>query len=266
MLRMIQLLLGSMAFVLSGCIYLPIIEPEPYKEDQLTLVHVGDTTRQELVDTFGPEYIERDGSSIWIYGLKRHVGYLILIGKPPSAFYIDDYQFIVVEFEQDIVKSFELMEDVFGCSSTGICLHSGWKYTESGLLTDDQVLVASRRNDDRMSKEFQNVRDKCSLYVYQEYPFGRVAVDSLKNVLIDDETYIHVLIHHGRFSITAAHSLDRKGKEIVTEHFECAPEGGPLFVKVADKAWSWGLNPTITAVGQDVGREAIMKRSLILPP
>ena len=96
---MARFLLSIMFILLFGClpIYLPTIEPEPYKDEELAEVRIGQTTRQEIKDLFGSNYIERNNGSIWIFGEKRHVGYFFLIiGYYGGGDYIDDHQFVVV--------------------------------------------------------------------------------------------------------------------------------------------------------------------------
>lgn len=272
---MIRIIVVTIIFTLGGCIpiYLPIIEPEPWKEDELGEIIVGQSSRQEVLELFGSNYIERDDGSIWILGEKRHVGHLTVIFLTGiAADYLDDYQFIVVEFDRDVVKGIEIVEDLggivnrlAGCSSTGLCLRRGWHHAEKGLYTGDVVLISTIGSDDKAAKTFASISEKCALYVYQDYAVGRVGVASSRNILIDDSTYIYVLLEPGSHTVTALHGYDRKGKQIVKYEITCKADE-IVFLEIYDKSFNWGLNPTVKRVDIDTARKALSKRSLILPP
>jgi hypothetical protein len=181
---------------LSGCI-IPSFSKEPYQEEEIRQVHPGETSREAIVKLFGQPDVTRENDTIWIYGKVRTAA--ILLGKGFAI--ISDFQFLAVEFEQNVVKSFELVEDAYGCSSTGICMPHGFsvrgnvRYT----LTPDLTVIASKREDDQLAKRFQSVSGQCSIYIYQKYPVARVAVHSFRNVLIDYNSYLlFLLVYAGK--------------------------------------------------------------------
>jgi hypothetical protein len=255
------------AFLLvSACLYIPIIEPEPYSDDLLNSLEVGKTTKYEVKKTLGTKHLSRRDNSVWVYGEVIKAGYMIVVARGGGAGWIEDFQFLVLEFSNDILKSFELVEKKNGCSSSGICLDIGYMREEEERQYNDLSLVTSKGIDDKAAKELQGIRGFCSVFIYQEYPLGRIAIDDLKNILFSEKAYIHKLIKPPKFSVTAIHRLDWRGEDIVMETFECESGASPLFVKVSDKALRWGLNPTIEIVEPNVGRKSILKRRLILLP
>jgi hypothetical protein len=62
-----------------GVANLPTPEKEPYQEEQIARIHPGETTRDEIIETFGRPDVVRANNTIWIYGESRHVAYGIVI-------------------------------------------------------------------------------------------------------------------------------------------------------------------------------------------
>lgn len=257
--------------LLSACIYIPAIEPEPYKDVNLDSIDLGKSTRADIVKLLGEPDITRRDDSIWIYGQDRDVGFLILLLKPGYAGFMRDFQFLVFEFNQDYVKSFDLVEEGLGCSTSGICLAAGWGPTgrrpdlDEWVLVNDLTVVVSGGEDDKTAKKFHGIPDKCAFYIYQKYRGGRAAVGSIRNVLMAEKAYLYVVLTPGIHPVTAMQRNDWSKEIFVSEELECE-SGDVLFVKIAEKSWSWGRQPMITVVDSNVGREAILKRNLILLP
>jgi hypothetical protein len=81
--------------LLSGCIYVPWYDPEPYQVDKLNRIKPHETTREQIVELFGQPGTSRKGGTIWIYREDRYLGTLLAKGIFP----IHDDQFLIVEFE-----------------------------------------------------------------------------------------------------------------------------------------------------------------------
>jgi hypothetical protein len=128
--------------LLSACIYIPApIEPEPYEGVNFDSIEPRKSTRTEVVELLGEPAITRREDSIWLYGRSRDVGYVVtLLGEGGR---VKDHQFLVFEFNQDYVKSFELVEEGLGCSSNGICLAHAWRlpYQISGVPAELTLMV-----------------------------------------------------------------------------------------------------------------------------
>ena len=264
---MLRIILIAMLSSFSGCIYIPRSEPEPFQDRELARIHPGKTTREELVELFSDPGVIRDNGAIWIYGKARRVAYVA--GMYPigniSAGYINNEQFLLVEFEHNTVEHFELVEKTGDCSSTGICLDYGWHHSQQDFYTDDRVLVASKREDDQIAKEFQGVSDKCSLYVYKiKYPLQPITIDSTRNLLLSPTTYLYLPLEPG------AHKITTTGYEggIIEKQIDCKT-GSLVFVELSgDPVWKLWVKRdfVIKTVDEDVGRKAVSDMNLILLP
>ena len=104
------LLICLLGGILSACIVVPWFEPEPFQEGELTDIIAGATTRDQVIDAFGQPTVSRENGTMSIYGEPRHVAFWLLLGKTDIGMgFVDDFQFLVVEYEQDTVKSIELV-------------------------------------------------------------------------------------------------------------------------------------------------------------
>ena len=97
------LLIGCSMVGLVGCI--PFFHSEPYKDKQLIEIKTGETSRDEMVLLLGQPEIARENDAIWIYG-RRDLA-LVLVSPIPSFVY--DHQWLIVEFEDEVVKRYQLM-------------------------------------------------------------------------------------------------------------------------------------------------------------
>lgn len=260
--NVLRVVLGALVFALSGCIYLPIIEPEPYKQDQLGKIHIGKTTRQEIVDMFGREGVARNSDSVWIYGQSRHVGYLIIIipmAKEMPHGYLEDYQFFVLEFDHDIVSHMEFIETAEGCSSTGICLvHHVLDRADRRL--SDKSIISSEREDDHLAKAFLSVPDMCSLYIYTRSSVASIEMDSNPVIFISNETYLHFLLKPG------AHKLRAIGPQrAITEQVIDCLEDEIIFVEQYLETGIFTKNKLVIEITEEsIGRDAILSKNLVL--
>lgn len=271
---MLRIMLIVLVVHFSGCV-IPTLEEEPYQTGDIVTVHPGETARDVILKLFGEPNVSREHDAIWLYG-EYHSSALVVTGVGSwNVFSVEDYQFLVVEFEKDTVKSIELVEDRFGCSSSGICLRYGWripKFFDKGespgiwiSMLNQNAIVASERADDKLAKEFQKISNKCSLYFYQEYEVGRVTVDSIRNIFISEGTYLYLLLEPGWHRIMSTHGEEFNKHEFVEKRFEC--RGGEIvFVEFAEKPWSWGTKPIINVVDHESGGRAIKRRNVILFP
>lgn len=261
-----KILMALPALVLSGCIYIPIIEPEPYQKEELSEITAGKTTRQELERIFGDTRIEREDGSIWVYREVRRVGYM-LMGS--GSGWVPDYQFLVAHFDGKTLQKFELIEDRDACSVSGICLHMGWTYSDTDQdQIDDWTLITSKRDDDVNAKLFLPVHDACMFYIYMDSITARVSFGDVRNVLMDYNSYLLTKGQPGKHSLEASmYYLARLSRQSDTVSKEVSCNAGDIkFLEVSDKPWKWGLNPEIKQMDSDIGRKAIRERRLILLP
>lgn len=276
---MTRFLLALVFVSLLGCIpiYIPTVEPEPYSDEQLAEVRIGQSTRQEIKDIFGTNYVERNNGSIWIFGEKRNVGYYVLIiAYYGGSDYIEDKQFIVFEFEDDLVKSADFIEDPNDCSSSGVCLNHAWHDDEKVLK--DPVIVSTLGRDDKTAKSFASVVDACSIYAYNLYQYfaaRRIELDDSLATLINGRTYLHLLLEPGIHSLSILDTfpaddalsdistINHEAEKNPSFNFTCEP-GDIFFLEIDDATEEHWSNPTIRKVDIDRARDAIANRSLIL--
>jgi hypothetical protein len=252
--------------LLSGCIYIPWYEPEPYQEEKLNKIKPRETTREQIVELFGQPGVSRKEGTIWIYSEDRYLGTLIGKGIVP----IVDDQFLIVEFEQDTVQYFELVEKMggiwrSGCSSNDICL------VPRGEDSSDWS-VASSGDDDKKSKQFQEEVDKCSvyIYIYRTYTHYSLSMGSLKNIHLGNGAYINTFLQPGMHSLTVDYQLSKGHEQSLHGKFEisCVARS-KRYIKITLKGrWGW-KQPNkimITEEDEDSGRKAVEKRFLVIFP
>ncbi len=256
------------ASFLSACIYIPTFEEEPYKEEDRVAVQIQQTTREQVIALFGQPTVSRENDQIWIYNEARLKGIIWIL--PDKLAPHLDFQFILIEFENDIVSNIEYIEDVIGfsknsgCSSSGICLRSGF-------LGEDpsEMLITSKGEHDRMAKGFRQIPEMCSLYIYTEELGAKVEIDSKLHFMIDD-TYFHALFQPGIKTIVypalppQAFGGFYMPREVIERlQFECQA-GSIKFLELQYDAPFWRrFRFYITQVDDETGRQAIMDKQEI---
>ena len=259
-------LILSFLLQLSSCIVMPSPGKEPYQETELAKVQPGETTRDEVFRLFGQPHVTREENAIWIYGDSRSIAVGITYLPLPAIGTFYDSQWIVIEFDADTVNTFDFVEDAHGCSSTGICLISGWRQThveKDILFPSDQVVIASKRNDDKRAKAFQPVQGGCSVYVYTEIYQTRFDINSIK-AEVTRATYF-------RISVEANPTLKwiTPLGGVVEQQIACGI-GNMVFLKLDFETSGWHVwsssEVRIKEVDPEKGQGAILKRSLILLP
>jgi hypothetical protein len=262
---MIRLILTVLMVHLSGCLAIPVPHEKPYKEKEADIarIHTGETSRQEILAVFGHPDLHRDNSMVWIYGDSVIDGHITM---SMASFYSWDYQLLVAEFEQDTVKSFELVEDKLGCSASGICLPYGWD-GEPPMLRQDHAIVASKRQDDLQAKKFQGNPEKCSLYAFlnRKHRRGNVRIDSNQTAGLEKNTYLHLSLDPGSHRMKAG-IFEKRGEYRWDERSVSCDSGDVLFIEIIEGPKNLGRKPKMEAVEQRAGRKAIKSRYLVLLP
>ncbi|MEP1472050.1 MAG: hypothetical protein ABJK25_13835 [Halieaceae bacterium] len=255
---------------ISGCIVVPVVELEPYQNGVTEEIIARETSREEVINILGKPSVTRENDRIWIYAEARHLAYFFVLGKIPSGDFVDEYQFVVMEFDQDTVKSYEIIENSWGCSSSGICLESGWHYSNQQLVPEETI-ISNRGRDDQEAKNFNSDTDKCSLYVYTtggEAVAGRlfVDIDAIPATVISSGLYLYSRIQPGQHSILFRSVFG----EIQKHQIECE-RGDVLFVELYMKRiHKFSFRPRVRhevhskLVNYDKGSKAIEQRHLVV--
>jgi hypothetical protein len=246
--------------MVSGCLIIPVPAPEaePYDPNFLAKLEKEQASREEVVEAMGEPNLARETDSIWIYGKSRRLSYFAGVSVTGAgAGTIEDFQFVVVEFQNDSVKHIELVEDREGCSASGICLSNAWRNIEAEhfeqQLSPEYTIVASVRDDDKQSKQFEPVIDRCSLYYYQDNVFATpIRIGANLSIQVSNDTYAHLILEPGVYELSKESSRIRNTLGF-TESLTC-DAGSVLFRKRNQ------------SVGKIFGKKEISERRLILLP
>jgi hypothetical protein len=262
---MLRVIIVIVAVGISGCLVFPTFHEEPYQEEEFVKVQPGKTSREVVVELYGQPDAIRENGAIWVYSEVHRVGMWLVLEQGQGFFH--DFQYLIIEFEQDIVSHFELVENVNSCTSTYICIreNSNSEYLTPSWGRED--IIASRREDDRLAKEFRSIPGMCVLYIYfhTRSSVHIASIDTFKNASIDTSTYLHVTLDPGTHRLhTNSYKFgffDLKEKEI---DIRCEREK-LVFVELNRSGFFLG-NYDIRIVDEERGRFNILKRDLILLP
>ncbi|HKJ37758.1 MAG TPA: hypothetical protein VJ972_03210, partial [Anaerolineales bacterium] len=155
--------------LLQACVPIPIFEPEPYSDEMLSQLTIGETSREEVVDMVGEPLGKWEDETVFFYRETQTVA--LIITTAPGGL-IEYEHSLFVEFDQDDkLKRFERAEeDRAGpyplCTSDGIC---------SAILTD------AERFQSKLPTSFEG----------HEYPTHIVYFVSAANALPPKTTALH---------------------------------------------------------------------------
>jgi hypothetical protein len=249
----------------------PFPESTSYEEAIQRSLSQGEVSRAKVIEMIGEPDVERSNGSIWIYEQPRHLalGGAITPGGIGGG-WLDEYQFMVVEFDGDLVSHVERVEDEMGCTSTGICRPlmpavGPFPGSYGSSTYSENTVVASKRPDDNSAKTFQSVADMCSWYVYTRDLQANIEIDSNPFVPITDKTYLHILLKPGAHSIKAPSGYEDpfifEGAELV---IECAGGDVVYLEEYIDKRYFGTSRYVIDKVKEDIGQKEILGRHLVI--
>jgi hypothetical protein len=252
-------------------VIIPFPESTSYEEAIEKSLSQGEVSRLKVIETLGEPDVERANGSIWIYEQPRH---LALIGAiTPDVVgggWLNEYQFMVVEFKGDVVSHVERVEDQMGCTSTGICRplmpkEGPFPGSYGSNTYSEYTVVASKRQDDNSAKTFQSIADMCSLYVYTRDREANMEIDSNPFVLITDTAYLHIFLKPGTHSIKAPSGFQDpyyfEGAEL---RIECAGGDVVFLEEYIDKRFFGASRYVIDTLKEDIGQEEVLSRHLVI--
>lgn len=248
----------AMLLVLSGCIW-PTLNPDPYHDDILRNIKIGASDRNELASFLGQPEVKLNNDQFWIYGQST------IIIHDTLGSHLHVYQSLLVEFENDVVKSFDVIVERYGCWKNGLCLVSGWPLpTPWGgpvFLGPERAAIVSHRDDDHSAKKFETVQKKCSIYLYKKENlfFGKdhpptITMGPARDEPLHYKGYLFARVPSGKQRVESGNDI---------AEFECQ-SGSLLFFEIEqDMGWD-NTDVEINRVKVDEGKEAIQKRNLLI--
>jgi hypothetical protein len=284
-----RIILIALSITISGCLYVPWFGSKPHADDALAQVLTGETTRAEVLEIFGEPDVSREQGKLWIYENGKITGALIAVPIPvPGAGAVgtaaflkqfEDLQSLLVEFENDTVKHFRILEEEYGCYSNDICLISGWALRAyPPYLIPKMASITSIGSDDQLAKRFNGIPGRCSIYIYsigrfwKEYP-GLISLESIELAPLNLEGYLHVGLQPGKMKISVfASGLNYVGGDIARylDDIDVMCTGGSVFFVEVDyrmgRPGKYKTSANTRIVSSDLGKEAILGRNLLILP
>jgi hypothetical protein len=242
---------------LGGCAW-PVDRPEPYDSSKFANIQIGESSRNQVVSIFGQPDVILNGGEFWIYGKTRMIIYDM---AGPG---IHDFQSLLVGFDNDVVNSYEVLEDIHGCWSTGLCLVLGWDNHPSkdkpASLDRERTAIVSQRDDDRRAKMFEIQEDQCAVYFFAAYNFfvglgyTTITIGSVKDEPLPHKGYLRLRVPLGSHKVLADDHVF---------NFDC--ESSDLMFFEIDHYMGLGeAKLKMNRVNEEAGKAAIMKRNLLL--
>ena len=210
---------------LAGCVAVPIptavSDPEPLTAAQLTSIHIGETTREEVRTLFADWTYETDNGlqfvslepqvteagRYWTFNLRRQLGDVAWTGLAvvpeapvPIPFLLgkaDNYEdfWALFEFSGDAtVARYWIAGDKTPCASGGACYHGGYLQ-----LIDDAAPSAKAHASDLTG-------DRCAIYVYAKEGFELpiVVSDGMKTGwLLGKASFVGFVVASGVTDVSA---------------------------------------------------------------
>lgn len=273
------LILIALLPVLSGCIAFPTFERFEFREEQLTFIEPGVTTRalleKRVIDDRMLTAERRSGRLVVYADYRSVVG--VVAENAYDTFGSRDY--LVVEYDDEHrVVWFESLKGSGSCTSTGICVRKG--ITEYGPRPMELLVYASQ-TEDEVAKSFAAPAGSCNVYAWSE-PGSfcparggvRLSFDSneprqwtgftpqvyARWALVVPET------DDARMQVEATHRfIMGRGEPPPNLAVDCV-DGRNVFVEITPRCRMLGTvrGFDIRMVPESEGREAVMDRQLIL--
>ena len=162
---------------LSACIVIPVErgDEELFKDDRLTFIEIGKSTKEEIDTAMSDFAMEKDEGEArvkltpikfrdgdwWLYTqTRKETKWLIAAISPGGAaadtFGDADYRFLLIKFDNNgVVAGYELSSsEGSGCNRYGVCVR--WA----------RFMLLAPEDEDRVVKQFDISADRCGIYVY----------------------------------------------------------------------------------------------------
>lgn len=264
-------ILAFSILLLTGCV--PTFPSEPYRQAELVSIRPGETTRDEVLSLFGRPVIERKEKSLWLYGQSDLAA--VVVGYVITPFY--DYQWLIVEFEDEFVSRYELVEDKYGCSTSGVCLVSGWPATKKNkgkmVLEPRMTVLTNNGADDEVAKRFDSFPNGCGIYIYYDttkHPVRAnpsVSIGSIEKLSVSESSFLWTTVEQGTHPLVV-HPYSEKGEDI-HETIECKEENLKFYeIQTPWPGFPFTGHPDtkLRCVEQSKGMKAVRERQVVITP
>jgi hypothetical protein len=281
--QFLLLLALPLLICLSACIIIPVErgDEELFKDERLTFIEVGKSTKEEIATAMSDFAMEKDEGEVsvkltpkkfrdgdwWLYTQSRkEAKWFFAAAAYGRADYGTiggdvDYRFLLIKFDNNgVVAGYELSSsEGTGCNRYGVCVR--WS----------RYMLLAPEDEDRVVKQFDIPADRCGVYVYGK-PKSAVPVWSYVPIwldgdrvgwLLDKKQFLFLQLDQG------AHQLAPRSPDVADQRpieFSCA--AGRLYFFELKPKRSGFFRPRfwIEIEQRDAvkGRKAIGKRQLSL--
>ena len=248
-------LFACLPTVLLGCVVLPSDEEAPFEKIELEALVASGMSREDVTAKLGRPDWWGKSSSIAVYSGHRVAAHIYAVSYSSASYSpIDDFQYMVLRFDNGRLIEAEVSAGNTGCVSFGVCVLNGWNFTEKGpeglwRFYADKAVVATNRDLEHLDVSDQD--DICDAYIVNRINPQRYSVGSHRNIVIDPKAYLKVQTTTGKVSLTGFSKITHAAGlgwdidvrqersfgadiPIVNKSFECVP-GKNIYIGIERK-------------------------------
>ncbi|MDH5369290.1 MAG: hypothetical protein OEW99_04655 [Gammaproteobacteria bacterium] len=255
----------------------------PIPRDKLVSIQLNVSDKNSIVKLLGNPDVKRNNGSIWIYAKGQRAAMLFMVSPGGGGgTYMRSYEWLFLRFDKNnkLIDK-ELIDDKYGCTKSGYCLHKGWLpqkgMSEYKLFNDRTILLQPPAADNLKSIQ----SGYCRLYIYSTgisnwllRDWGMsVNVNNIGPIVIDKSTFTYIDLPAGEITITLTGGQQYT---IITgdSSFECGATQNKflgLYLAIKDAPFRNNDIPdphhlNIFEVDSDVASKEIKNRKLIVSP
>lgn len=255
------------ALLLGGCIAVPLTPfyDDPLPKEAVQALPVG-ASKETVSSALGTPHAIRERGRYWYYGASRPALLAgIPIGRGVGGVF-EDYTWVEVEFDgaSRLLRA-EHHESKAGCATSGNCLLS---MGSGSRRMSDSAIIAAHPAQDEQAKQLLPPATGCAVYVY--YDPRTLEFRTPISIRIDDATHWISPETYTRFQVSPGEVQILFGIEAVlksgyTWHCETGKVGFLHLFGRWDREGT-SLPNFIEAVDETIGKQAILKRRLLLAP
>jgi len=218
--------------LLTSCMVVPTSLETPLPHNEIDSLQLNVSDKQSIAQLLGNPNVKRDDGNTWIYARSVRTAMIFVISTTGSdGAYVRNYEWLFLRFDErtKLIEK-ELIEDKYGCTKSGYCLHKGWlphKGMSEYNLPDDRTILLQPKTV-RNNPSIQS--GHCRVYIYSTGISNwllrnwdiSINVNNIGPIVIDKDTYTYIDLPSGKITITLTHG---RPNTIITGNssFECTP-------------------------------------------